>query len=123
MKNKFLKVEVKIIDDVFYVHQETDMDELDLEGAYRMLIKEASIKNKKEVKLENKIESSNGELLLDWANKLHEEKKMSNRLHRLLTHPQYFPNRTLKDIYKDYFLRYRGCGLKNWDEFVTLRGY
>ena len=127
---KIFKVEVKLNDGQIKIHQETNMSKTELIGVIELIkievfdkLKIDSIVEKQElVEIDDTIDS-NGELLLDWANRLHDEKKMSNRLHRLLTHPNYFPNRTINDLTKDYFLRYRGCGITNWIEFVKLRGY
>jgi len=71
-----------------------------------------------------KIEEDNEELDINkWAEELRAKNKISTRLYNFLTNPKYFKNINLKTLDRYEFIKYRGCGVHYWNEFVKLRGY
>jgi hypothetical protein len=61
--------------------------------------------------------------IIEWAEELRAKNKISTRLYNFLTNPNYFKNINLKTLDKYEFVKYRGCGVHYWNEFVKLRGY
>jgi hypothetical protein len=73
---------------------------------------------------QNQEEKDNLELgIIEWAEDLRAKNNISTRLYNFLTNPKYFKNINLKTLDKYEFIKYRGCGVHYWNEFVKLRGY
>jgi hypothetical protein len=69
-------------------------------------------------------EQDNQELDINkWAEELRAKNQISTRLYNFLTNPKYFKNINIKTLDKYEFIKYRGCGVHYWNEFVKLRGY
>jgi hypothetical protein len=91
-----------------------------------LLIKLNSIKEYTQKQLESLKNDTNDNQELDinkWAEELRAKNQISTRLYNFLTNPKYFKNINLKTLDKYEFIKYRGCGVHYWDEFVKLRGY